>query len=66
MCKINNEYEDEKKKNIELYGDEYYKEDKNESDGEDDDENEGGIIIIKRNDLKTEKQNAMFNSVFKE
>ena len=26
LCKINDEYEDEKKKNIELYGDEYYKE----------------------------------------
>lgn len=66
LCKINDEYEDEKKKNIELYGEGYYKE-KGESDGEsDDDENEGGIIIIKRNDLKTEKQIALFNSVFKE
>ena len=45
LCKINDDYEDEKKKNIELYGDEYYGE--NESGG-DDDENEGGIIIIKR------------------
>ena len=66
LCKINDEYEEEKKKNIEIYGEEYYGDDKNESDGEDDDENEGGIIIIKRNDLKTEKQIALFNSVFKE
>lgn len=58
LCKINDEYKKEKRRNIELYGEEYY---------EDEDEDEGGeIIIIKRIDLKTEKQIALFDSVFRE
>jgi hypothetical protein len=56
LCKINDEYKQVKRKNIELYGEEYYE-----------DEDEGGeIIIIKRIDLKTEKQIALFDSVFRE
>ena len=50
MCKINDEYEEEKRKNIELYGEEYYDDDKNEIEGENitDDENiVDGVNIIK-------------------
>jgi hypothetical protein len=45
LCKINDEYEDEKRKNIELYGEEYYNE---ESEEEPEDENiVDGVNTIK-------------------
>jgi hypothetical protein len=49
LCKINDEYKDEKKKNIELYGEGYYNEG-SESDGEDQNEDENivdGVNTIK-------------------
>jgi len=50
LCKINDEYEEEKRKNIELYGEEYYGDDKNESD--DENETEGKYYILDSDNVR--------------
>jgi len=66
LCYVNDEYKEEKRKNIELYGSDYYDSEEEEIDEEENKYEEGSIIIIKRNYLKTDKQLSLYDKVFKE